>query len=55
MKEKTLRYPGHIYIISAMQQAGFFDSTPLRIHEVDISPLDFTSRLARQPVETGTR
>ncbi|OSZ81282.1 saccharopine dehydrogenase [Chitinophagaceae bacterium IBVUCB2] len=45
MKEKTLRYPGHIDLIIAMQQAGFFDSTPLRIKEVDISPLDFTSKI----------
>lgn len=45
MKEKTLRYPGHIDVIIALQQAGFFDTTPLRINEVDISPLDFTTRL----------
>ena len=45
LKEKTLRYPGHIDIIIALQQAGFFDQTPLRIKEVDISPLEFTSRL----------
>ncbi len=45
MKEKTLRYPGHIDVVIALQQAGFFDTTPLRIKEVDISPLDFTSRL----------
>ncbi len=45
MKEKTLRYPGHIDIITAMQQAGFFDTAPLRIKEVDISPLEFTSKL----------
>jgi lysine 6-dehydrogenase len=45
MKEKTLRYPGHIDLIIALQQAGFFDTTPLRFEEVDISPLDFTSKL----------
>ncbi len=45
MKEKTLRYPGHIDLIIAMQQAGFFDTTPLRIKDVDISPLDFTSKI----------
>lgn len=45
MKEKTLRYPGHVNIIIALQQAGFFDTSPLRIKEVDISPLEFTSRL----------
>ncbi len=45
MKEKTLRYPGHIDLIIALQQAGFFDTAPLRIKEVDISPLEFTSNL----------
>ena len=45
MKEKTLRYPGHIELIIAMQQAGFFETAPLRINEVDITPLEFTSRL----------
>ncbi len=45
MKEKTLRYPGHIELIIALQQAGFFDTIPLRINDVDITPLDFTSRL----------
>jgi saccharopine dehydrogenase-like NADP-dependent oxidoreductase len=45
MKEKTLRYPGHIDLIIALKQAGFFDTTPLRIKEVDITPLDFTSKL----------
>jgi saccharopine dehydrogenase-like NADP-dependent oxidoreductase len=45
MKEKTLRYPGHVDIIIALQQAGFFDTTPIRIEEVDISPLTFTSKL----------
>jgi saccharopine dehydrogenase-like NADP-dependent oxidoreductase len=45
MKEKTLRYPGHLDIIIALQQAGFFDTTKLRIDQVDISPLDFTSKI----------
>ena len=45
MKEKTMRYPGHVDLIIALQQAGFFDTTPLRFQEVDITPLEFTSRL----------
>ena len=45
MKEKTLRYPGHIDLIIALQQAGFFETDPLRIKETDISPLEFTSKL----------
>jgi lysine 6-dehydrogenase len=45
MKEKTLRYPGHIDLIIALQQAGFFDTTALRINNTDITPLEFTSKL----------
>ncbi len=45
MKEKTLRYPGHIDLIIALQQAGFFNNTPLRVNGMDISPLEFTSRV----------
>jgi saccharopine dehydrogenase-like NADP-dependent oxidoreductase len=45
MKEKTLRYPGHLDLICAMQQAGFFETSPLRVNKVDISPLEFTSKL----------
>lgn len=45
MKEKTLRYPGHIDLIIALKQAGFFNTDSLRINDTDITPLDFTSRL----------
>jgi len=45
MKEKTLRYPGHIDLIISLQQAGFFETTPLHINDTSISPLDFTSKL----------
>lgn len=45
MKEKTLRYPGHIDLIIALQQAGFFETTSIRIKEIDITPLEFTSKL----------
>lgn len=45
MKEKTLRYPGHVDIILALKQAGFLDEHPLRINKVDITPLEFTSKL----------
>lgn len=45
MKEKTLRYPGHIDLIIALQQAGFFDTSPIRAGDQDIIPLEFTSRM----------
>lgn len=45
MKEKTLRYHGHIDLIIALQQAGFFSENHIRINDTDISPLEFTSKL----------
>jgi saccharopine dehydrogenase-like NADP-dependent oxidoreductase len=45
MKEKTLRYPGHVDLIIALKQSGFFDTTPLKLKGSGISPLDFTSKL----------
>lgn len=45
MKEKTLRWPGHIDLIIALQQAGFFSHSSLRINDTAISALEFTSRL----------
>ncbi len=45
MKEKTLRWPGHIDLIMALQQTGFFSTTSLRVNDANISPLEFTSRM----------
>jgi saccharopine dehydrogenase-like NADP-dependent oxidoreductase len=45
MKEKTLRYPGHIDLIIALKESRFFDTLPMHINNADISPLEFTSRL----------
>lgn len=45
MREKTLRYPGHLQLITALKAAGFFEKTPLTIHNTDIRPIDFTSKI----------
>ncbi len=45
MKEKTLRYPGHVDLIVSLQQAGFFNNEPMTVNGTEISPLQFTSRL----------
>jgi saccharopine dehydrogenase-like NADP-dependent oxidoreductase len=45
MKEKTLRYPGHINTIQKLFAAGFFDKEPLNIKGKEISPFDFTTEL----------
>lgn len=45
MKEKTLRYPGHIDLIIALQKAGFFDTGEITVKGKLISPMDFTTSL----------
>jgi saccharopine dehydrogenase-like NADP-dependent oxidoreductase len=53
MKEKTLRYPGHIDLIIALKAAGFFDTTALQMHGLEISPLEFTSKLLVNEWKSG--
>jgi len=45
MKEKTLRYPGHIELIRVLRETGFLDKHPVEIDGVQIRPLDLTTRL----------
>ncbi len=45
MKEKTLRYPGHVEYIKVLKESGFFNEEPMTFGETKISPLDFTSRI----------
>ena len=45
MKEKTLRYPGHIHLIQALKTAGFFEKNPITINNTAIRPIDFTSKI----------
>ena len=45
MKEKTLRYPGHIEKMAVLRETGFFNKEPIEINGVEIRPLDFTSKL----------
>jgi saccharopine dehydrogenase-like NADP-dependent oxidoreductase len=44
-KEKTLRYPGHIDLIIALKESGFFGEEKINIDGKDISPLQFTSKI----------
>ncbi len=44
-KEKTLRYPGHAALITALQQSGFFSKEKIRVDGNEISPLNFTSKI----------
>lgn len=45
MKEKTLRYPGHIEKMAVLRDSGFFSKQPIKINGQEIKPLDFTARL----------
>lgn len=45
MKEKTLRYPGHIDLMKGLIKAGFLNTAPINFRGQKISPLDFTSCL----------
>ena len=45
MKEKTLRYPGHVEYVRVLRSTGFFSTTPVEINGTKIRPIDFTSRL----------
>ncbi len=44
-KEKTLRYPGHVNLIIALKESGFFSETPVMINGQSVSPIDFSSRI----------
>jgi lysine 6-dehydrogenase len=45
MKEKTLRYPGHIDIMAILRETGFFSKDEIEINGTKIRPLDFTAKL----------
>jgi lysine 6-dehydrogenase len=45
MKEKTLRYPGHVEYIRVLKASGFFNETSIEVKGTQVSPLDFTSKI----------
>ena len=45
MKEKTLRYPGHVEYVRVLKESGFFNKERININGVEVSPLDFTSKI----------
>jgi saccharopine dehydrogenase-like NADP-dependent oxidoreductase len=45
MKEKTLRYPGHIEKIALLRDTGFFGTEPIDVDGAPVRPLDFTAKL----------
>ncbi len=45
MKEKTLRYPGHIALMRAFRETGLFSKDPIQVKGQEIVPLDVTAAL----------
>lgn len=45
MKEKTLRYPGHIDLIKALKTGGFFNHEKINFNGMEISPIEFSSAI----------
>ena len=45
MKEKTLRYPGHVEYIKVLKESGFFSEERIDLNGTKISPLDLTSKI----------
>lgn len=45
MKEKTLRYPGHIDLIHVLRESGFLNKDPILVGDVSVRPIDVASKL----------
>jgi saccharopine dehydrogenase-like NADP-dependent oxidoreductase len=45
MKEKTMRFPGHIDKMRVLRETGFFSKTPIKVGDVSVRPLDVTAKL----------
>jgi len=45
MKEKTLRYPGHINLMRAWRESGFFDTEPIEVEGQMVRPIALTAKL----------
>jgi len=45
MKEKTLRYPGHVEYVKVLKDSGFFSKKKIMLNGTEISPIDFTSKI----------
>ena len=48
MKEKTLRYPGHVEYIKVLKESGFFATEKIEVDGNLIAPLAFTSKILFQ-------
>jgi len=53
MKEKTLRYPGHVEYVKVLKESGFFGTESIEINGNWVSPRDFTSKVLFKEWELG--
>lgn len=45
MKEKTLRWPGHVTLMRALADAGFFSEEPIEVRGSRVRPVDVAAKL----------
>src|SRR6185503_4676161 len=45
MKEKTLRYPGHLQLMRVLRETGFFSKEPVDVRGQQVRPLDATAAI----------
>jgi len=45
LRERTMRYPGHIEKMRMLRETGFFSKEPVSVGGAAVRPLDFTARL----------
>lgn len=45
MKEKTLRYPGHIEYVRVLRSTGFFGTAPIEVGGQQVVPMELTAKL----------
>lgn len=45
MKEKTLRYPGHVEYVRVLKESGFFSEEKMEVNGSMVSPLDFSCKI----------
>lgn len=45
LKEKTLRYPGHIEKMAVLRETGFFDTEPVEVGGNQVRPMDLTAKI----------
>jgi len=45
MRERTLRYNGHVELMKVLRETGFFNKEPIEIDNQKISPIDLTAKL----------